>query len=76
MTCAAATMNSAEARHGSRGAHAHEDYPKRDDETWMKHTIATVDTKKGYGVDLTYRPVNTFTLTDEVSYIEPKERVY
>ena len=42
----------------------------------MKHTIAKVDTDKGYGVDLTYRPVNNFTLTDEVSYIEPKERVY
>jgi succinate dehydrogenase / fumarate reductase flavoprotein subunit len=55
-------------------AHAREDYPDRDDENWMKHTLAWVD---GPGdVRFDYRPVHQETLTDEVDYVEPKARVY
>jgi succinate dehydrogenase / fumarate reductase flavoprotein subunit len=73
MDCAMATMASAEARQESRGAHAHEDFPQRDDVNWMKHSLAWVG---GGQVRLDYRPVHTYTLTDEVAYIEPKTRVY
>ncbi|MDH5773189.1 MAG: succinate dehydrogenase/fumarate reductase flavoprotein subunit, partial [Rhodospirillaceae bacterium] len=74
LDCAQATVHSALARQESRGAHAREDFPDRNDGEWMKHTIAWVDKDKN--VKLGYRPVHTWTLTDEVEYIEPKARVY
>ena len=68
------TMAGAEARHESRGAQAHDDYPERDDAEWMKHTVAHLgDTGE---VKLSYRPVRMQTLTNEVSVFPPKKRVY
>ena len=59
----------------SRGAHAREDYPNRDDKNWMKHTLAWLDEKTGQA-RLEYRPVRSYTLSNDVAYIEPKARVY
>ena len=68
------TMVGAEARQESRGAHAHDDFPDRDDQTWMKHTLAWCH--EDGTVELGYRPVRMQTLTNEVSVFPPKKRVY
>jgi succinate dehydrogenase / fumarate reductase flavoprotein subunit len=74
LACAQATIHSAVAREESRGAHAREDFPDRDDGKWMKHSLAWIDDKGK--VTLTYRPVHTWTISDDVDYIEPAVRVY
>ena len=67
------TMDSAYSRKESRGAHAREDFNKRDDKNFMKHTLAWQDGKK---VEIKYRDVHSRTLTNDVQYFPPKERVY
>ncbi|MEM7679887.1 MAG: succinate dehydrogenase flavoprotein subunit [Pseudomonadota bacterium] len=71
---AVVSMHSAENRKESRGAHAHEDFPDRNDEEWMKHTVTWCDENGNVNID--YRPVIMTTLTDEVEAIPPKARVY
>ena len=62
-----------DSRKESRGAHAREDFKTRDDKKYMTHTLAW---QKGSEVKVAYRPVHAKTLTNDVQYFPPRERVY
>ena len=68
------SLHSAENRTESRGAHARDDFPERDDENWLKHTVAWLDAAGK--VTIGYRPVHLFTLSNEVQAFPPKARTY
>jgi len=72
---AAVTVGGALHRTESRGAHAREDYPDRNDGEWMNHTLAWFDDVTG-AVRFDVRPVHSYTMTNEIAYIPPKARVY